>query len=153
MVGLAGTVARVISIERVITVDKPVETVFAYLSDLETINEWDPGTLSMVKLEGDGRIGTKYKNISSLGGRETELEYVVQQFEPDRLLQIRGENKTVIALGTLSLRPSAAGTEVTYRADVEFKGVTRLIEPLLRSQLKKLGDETMTSLHQTLQAL
>jgi carbon monoxide dehydrogenase subunit G len=146
-------VARVITIERVVTVDRPVETVFAYLSDFETTVEWEPGTLSTVKVSGDGGVGTKYANTSSLAGRETKLEYVVQQFEPAQLFQVRGENRSVNALGTLTLRPSGDGTEVTYRAEVEFKGVTRLLEPLLKPQLKKLADETEQGMHKALQNL
>ena len=108
------TVAGVITIERVVTVDKPVETVFAYLSDFETTTEWDPGTVSTVKVEGDGGPGTKYQNNSSFAGRETELEYVVQQLEAGQIFQLRGENKTVSALDTMTFRPADGG----HRGDV-----------------------------------
>jgi uncharacterized protein YndB with AHSA1/START domain len=143
----------VITIERVITVDRPVETVFGYLSDFETTTEWDPGTVRTVKLEGDGGPGTKYQNTSSFAGRETELEYVVQQLEPGRIFQLRGENKTVTALDTMTFRAAGRGTEVTYRAEFEFKGATRLAEPLLKGQFKKLGDEAEQGMHDALQKL
>ena len=146
--------ARVITIERVVTVEKSVESVFAYLSDFEKTTEWDPGTVSTVKLEGDGGPGTKYQNTSSFAGRETELEYVVQQREAGRVFQLRGENKTVSALDTMTFRATdGGGTEVTYRAEFEFRGVTRLIEPLFRSQFKKLGDEAEVGMREALQKL
>jgi uncharacterized protein YndB with AHSA1/START domain len=147
-------VAEVITIERVVTVEKSVESVFAYLSDFEKTTEWDPGTVSTVKLEGDGGPGTKYQNTSSFAGRETELEYVVQQREAGRVFQLRGENKTVSALDTMTFRVTdGGGTEVTYRAEFEFRGVTRLIEPLFRSQFKKLGDEAEVGMREALQKL
>ncbi|GAA1565184.1 SRPBCC family protein [Kribbella sancticallisti] len=142
-----------ITIERVVTVDKPVETVFAYLSDFETTTEWDPGTVSTVKVEGDGGPGTRYQNTSSFAGRETELEYVVQQRDAGRVFQLRGENKTVTALDTMTFRAADGGTEVTYRAEFEFKGVTRLIEPLFKGQFKKLGDEAEQGMREALQKL
>ncbi len=142
-----------ITIERVVTVSKPVETVFGYLSDFENTVEWDPGTVSTVKVDGDGGVGTKYKNTSSFAGRETELEYVVQQLEPSRIFQLRGENKTVTALDTMTFAETGEGTQVTYRAEFEFKGVTRLIESLFRGQFKKLGDEAETGLATALQKL
>nr|WP_275402609.1 SRPBCC family protein [Streptomyces sp. SID13031] len=151
---MTGSVASVITIERVVTVEKSVESVFAYLSDFETTTEWDPGTVSTVKVEGDGGPGTKYQNKSSFAGRETELEYVVQQREAGRVFQLRGENKTVSALDTMSFRSTDdGGTEVTYRAEFEFKGVTRLIEPLFKSQFKKLGDEAEEGIRTALQKL
>jgi uncharacterized protein YndB with AHSA1/START domain len=146
-------VTRVITIERVVTVEKSVESVFAYLSDFETTTEWDPGTLSTVKVEGDGGPGTKYRNKSSFAGRETELEYVVQQREAGRVFQLRGENKTVSALDTMTFRATDSGTEVTYRAEFEFKGVTRLIEPLFKTQFKKLGDEAEEGMRAALEKL
>jgi carbon monoxide dehydrogenase subunit G len=143
----------VITIERVVTVSKPVEDVFGYLSDFENTVEWDPGTVSTVKVDGDGGVGTKYKNTSSFAGRETELEYVVQQLEPGRIFQLRGENKMVTALDTMTFAETGDGTQVTYRAEFEFKGVTRLIESLFRGQFKKLGDEAETGLATALQKL
>ena len=145
--------AKVITIERVITVEKSVERVFGYLSDFETTTEWDPGTISTVKVEGDGGPGTKYQNTSSFAGRETELEYVVQQREAGKVFQLRGENKTVSALDTMTFREADGGTEVTYRAEFEFKGVTRLIEPLFKSQFKKLGDEAEQGMREALAKL
>ncbi|MEV8377614.1 SRPBCC family protein [Kribbella sp. NPDC056861] len=143
-----------ITIERVVTVAKPVERVFGYLSDFETTTEWDSGTVRTVKIEGDGGPGTRYQNTSSFAGRETELEYVVQQLEPDRLFQLRGENKTVTALDTMTFRSTeTGGTEVTYRAEFEFKGVTRLIEPLFKGQFKKLGDEAEVGMREALEKL
>jgi uncharacterized protein YndB with AHSA1/START domain len=141
----------VITIERVVTVRKPVEDVFGYLADFENTVEWDPGTVATVKVEGDG--GTKYKNTSSFAGRETELEYVVQQLEPGRIFQLRGENKTVTALDTMTFAETADGTQVTYRAEFEFKGVTRLIESLFRGQFRKLGDEAEAGLAAALDKL
>jgi uncharacterized protein YndB with AHSA1/START domain len=143
----------VITIERVITVDRPVEAVFGYLADFETTTEWDPGTVRTVRVTGDGGLGTKYRNTSSFAGRETELEYVVQQLEPGRIFQLRGENKTVTALDTMTFRAAGGGTEVTYRAEFEFKGVTRLAQPLLKGQFKKLGDEAEQGMHDALQKL
>ena len=142
-----------ITIERVVTVSKPVEIVFGYLSDFENTVEWDPGTVSTVKVDGDGGVGTKYKNTSSFAGRETELEYVVQQLEPGRIFQLRGENKTVTALDTMTFAETGEGTQVTYRAEFEFKGVTRLIESLFRGQFKKLGEEAEVGLAAALDKL
>lgn len=142
-----------ITIERVVTVDKPIESVYAYLSDFETTTEWDPGTVSTVRMTGDGGVGTKYRNTSSFAGRETDLEYVVQAVEPLRKVQLRGENQTVVALDTMTFRSTGVGTEVTYRAEFELKGVARLAGPVLKGQFKKLGDEAEEGMRTALQQL
>ena len=136
-----------------VVVDKPLSAVFTYLSDFETTVDWDPGTVTTERISGDGGPGTAYRNTSSFAGRETELEYVVQKLEHERLFQLRGENKTVVAMDTMTFSSADGRTAVTYRAEFTFKGVARLAEPLFRGRFAKLGDEAETGLREALQKL
>ena len=127
--------------------------VFAYLSDFTTTNEWDPGTVHTERVSGDGGVGTTYRNTSSFMGRETELTYEVVQHQPDSRFALRGENSSVVANDTMEIAPLGAGSKVTYTADFEFKGVGKLVAPLLKPALKKLGDEAETGLREALAKL
>src|SRR5690242_11102622 len=120
------------TIQRVLTVGRPVETVFGYLADFEHTNEWDPGTVRTTRLDGGGGVGTTYRNISRFNGRETELTYTVVEVSSPERLRFRGVNKTVTASDTITLRPVGPGeTELTYLAEFEFHGVARLAVPFL----------------------
>lgn len=130
-----------ITLERTVRTAAPRERVFAYLADFTTTTEWDPGSVSTTRESGDGGPGTTYHNVSRFAGRETELTYVTQQVRSPELLQLRGTNKTVTATDTMTLREVDGGTEVHYRADFEFNGIARFLEPLLRIPMKKLGDD------------
>jgi carbon monoxide dehydrogenase subunit G len=134
-----------VRLQRTVTVPKPLEEVFAYLSDFTTTTEWDPGTVKTVRTSGDGTFGTEYLNTSTFAGRETQLTYVVVDLVPNRHIALRGENKTVIAHDTMTFRKKGeAGdtcTEVTYTADFTFKGITRLVAPLMRPAFTRLGNE------------
>ncbi len=114
--------------------------VFAYLSDFSNAEQWDPGTLTCRRTQGDGGVGSVYQNTSRFLGRQTRLEYTVLALEPDRLIQLRGLNKTVTSTDTMELTRHGDGTEVTYTAEFEFSGVARYIAPLLGPALNKLGD-------------
>jgi carbon monoxide dehydrogenase subunit G len=127
--------------------------VFAYLSDFTNTNDWDPGTVRTELVSGDGGVGTTYHNVSSFMGRETELTYVVQTHQPDRLFALRGENETVTAHDSMEIAPMGAGSRVTYTADFAFKGVTKYLAPLLAPALKKLGDEAEKGLSEALAKL
>ena len=138
-------------IVRTITVSRGAEEVFAYLSDFTTTEEWDPGTVRTTRESGDGGVGTRYHNVSKFLGRETELTYVVEEAESPRRLRLRGENKTVVAHDTMTLEPTpSGGTELTYRAEFEFKGVAKLVAPLAATAFKKLGDEAEQGLREAL---
>ncbi len=125
---------------RTVTAMKPVDTVFAYLSDFTTTTEWDPSTVRTVRTAGDGGLGTKYLNTSTFAGRRTQLTYVVQDLVPNQRICLRGENSTVIAHDTMTFRAAGADTEVTYTADFSFKGIARLVAPLLRPAFTRLGN-------------
>ena len=137
-------------IERTVVVDVPLDRAFAFLADFTTTNEWDPGTVRTVRRDGDGSVGTTYENTSKFLGRETSLTYVVEELVPDALIKLRGENKTVISLDTMTFRRTDAGTEVTYTAEFTFKGAARLVAPLIKPALTRLGNEAESGLQSAL---
>jgi uncharacterized protein YndB with AHSA1/START domain len=138
-------------IVRTVTVDRPVAEVFAYLSDFTNTEEWDPGTVRTTRVSGVGEVGTTYHNVSRFLGRPTELTYVVTDSKPPRLLRLRGQNKTVVAHDTMSLvETPTGGTELTYRAEFEFKGLARVLAPLAAPAFRRLGDEAERGLRAAL---
>src|ERR1700749_1929136 len=140
-------------VQKTVVVDKPLEAVFGYLSDFTTTTEWDPGTVVTVNQHGDGGAGTTYLNTSTFLGRTTPLAYVAREFIPGERLRLRGENKTVIAVDTMTFRSVDAGTEVTYTAEFTFKGPSRLLTPLLRPAFERLGQQAQTGMRTALNQL
>ncbi len=64
-------------LQKTIVVGKPLDDVFAYLSDFTTTTEWDPGTETTVLQRGDGGVGTTYLNTSMFLGRKTLRKLMV----------------------------------------------------------------------------
>jgi carbon monoxide dehydrogenase subunit G len=126
---------------------------FAYLSDFTTTNEWDPGTVRTERVSGDGGVGTTYRNTSKFMGRETQLSYEVVTHQPNAVFALRGENSSVVANDTMDIVAQGTGSKVTYTADFQFKGLGKLIAPLLAPALKKLGDEAEKGLRDALAEL
>jgi NAD(P)-dependent dehydrogenase (short-subunit alcohol dehydrogenase family)/uncharacterized protein YndB with AHSA1/START domain len=140
-------------LQKTVIVDKPLAAVFNYLSDFTTTTEWDPGTVATVNHHGDGGVGTTYLNTSTFIGRKTQLTYIVREFTPGKRIRLRGENKTVIAVDTMTFRSIDAGTEVTYTAEFTFKGPSRLLAPLLRPAFERLGKQAQAGMRQALNQL
>ncbi len=139
-----------ISVKRTLVVNVPAAQIYAYLVDFENATEWDKGTVRCTRASGDGGVGTTYTNVSKFLGRETELTYVVTALEPDRLVALTGENKTVVSDDKITLTPSGTGTEVTYLAEFTFNGPAKYIGPLLKPALDKLGNDTQQTLREAL---
>ena len=170
-------------LERTVTVHKPLHEVFAYLSDFTTTTEWDPGTVTTVRTAGDGDVGTEYANTSTFAGRQTRLIYAVEDLVPNERIALRGENSTVIAHDIMTFRATTVdpagndiaegdasgggsagggsagsgsaipGTQVTYTADFTFKGLTKLIAPLMKPAFTKLGNEAEAGMAAALERL
>jgi uncharacterized protein YndB with AHSA1/START domain len=142
-----------ITVKRVVTVDKPVSRVADYLTDFTSTTEWDPGTVRTVRVSGDGGVGTRYENTSRFAGRETRVSYVVEELVPGRTIALRGENATMVAHDTMTFSGDERSTEVSYVAEFELKGLARFAEPLLRLPFKKLGDDAEKGLREALSRL
>lgn len=141
------------SVERSVTVDQPIEKVWAYLSDFRSTEEWDPPTVRTDRVSGDGGVGTEYHNVSSMLGSEQEVRYVVtEHVEPERL-QLAGDAGSIKLLDTITLVRAGAGTTVTYHAEFSPEGAAKLATPLLPAGLKVLADKVAASLEERLQQL
>ena len=123
---------------------------FEYFSDFTTTNEWDPNTVRTTKLSGEGGVGTKYSNVSKFNGRESSLVYEVIKFQPNSLIQLRGENKSIIAVDTMKIEPMASGCKFTYQAQFTFKGIARLAAPFLKGAFQKLAADAEIGLQKVL---
>jgi carbon monoxide dehydrogenase subunit G len=138
-------------VERTFHLDRPVEEVFAYLSDFTTTNEWDPGTVETERTSGDGGLGTTYRNTSQFLGRRVALTYTTITFQPPHRVQFRGRNGGAVTTDSMTFTPEDGGTQVHYRADFRFGPLlSRLAPLLLRRPLDRLADETVAEIHRVL---
>jgi len=143
----------VITVERTFDVARTPEVVVGYLKDFAHAEEWDPGTKSCVQVTpGPVAVGTRWRNVSELRGRETELSYQLTRLEHDRLTFV-GFNKTARSTDDITVRPSAAGSTVTYHAEILFHGLAKIAQPLLSREFERLGDLTRDQLTRTIAGL
>lgn len=144
-----------VSVQRVMSVSTPVETVIGYLTDFGHAEIWDPGKKSCVRSDDGGpvEVGSTWHTVSVFNGRETELTYRLGSRTPSRLTFV-GENSTVTATDDIRVELAGdGGTTVTYHADLTFKGLLKLAAPFLRREFERLGDEVERLLPPVLERL
>src|SRR6478672_1106043 len=98
------------SVHRTFTTTSAPDVVYAFLSDFANAEQWDPGTVECTRIDGDGGVGTTYRNVSSFLGRTTELVYVATELEPPTLVHFVGTNDQFTGHDKISMRASGAGT-------------------------------------------
>lgn len=142
-----------VAVERTFTVPKTPEAVVDYLKDFARTEEWDPGTVTCIRLdEGPVREGSTWRNVSTFKGRTTELTYRLTRLESSRLTFI-GENKTATTTDDLTFTGVEGGTSIAYRANIAFHGLAKLADPFLRGEFERLGDEVARQMPAVIGAL
>jgi carbon monoxide dehydrogenase subunit G len=144
----------VIDVQRTFVVNQPVDVVVNYLKDFANAVDWDPGTKSCTQeVPGPIQVGTTWHNISVLKGKETELTYRLAELSAEHILLV-GENKTATSRDDLTVKPTDAGSTITYHAQVEFHGIAKLVGTiLLKSEFDELGDKTAAQMTRAINAL
>lgn len=142
-----------ITMQRELSSEVAPDVAFAYLADFTTTEQWDPVTLRTVRVSGDGGVGTRYKNTSRFAGRVSTIDYVVTALRPERSIDLRGENSSVIVCDTITVTAQPSGCLIAYRVTFAFQGWLRWIEPLLRPAVTRLLDDGVRGLRGELRRL
>ncbi len=130
---------------------RPLDEVFAYLSDFSTTEEWDPGVVEAKRVNGAAvGQGTEFRLVAEFLGRKNELAYRIVEYDPPNAVTLLGENATVVSRDRITFKSTAAGTRVTYDADLALKGLLRIAGPLLALAFNRVGDRALAGLSRTL---
>lgn len=129
------------TVSRTFTVAAPLDRVREYLKDFSNAVHWDPGTVHCVRRDHRPLAeGAQWTNTSTFMGRTAVLEYTLAVLEPDRLV-FRGSNDKARSVDDISLEALGNTTQITYRAQITFRGALRLADPLLRKPFERLADD------------
>ena len=141
------------TVSRTFTVNKPVDAVVAYLADFANAEQWDPGTVTCVPVDGSPvHVGKTWKNTSKIAGITTEIDYMLKDLTDDRVLLV-GSNDTATSTDDISITPHPDGAEITYTSIVEFNGIAKLGSPVVRLVFEHLANETEDSIKKAVATL
>ena len=130
------------TVSRTFPVNPSPSAVIDYLKDFSNAVAWGPGTVSCTrKGEGPIVVGTKFHNVSKIAGVETELTYELTKLTGSTLV-FEGENDSATSVDTITVVPHGDGSEITYEAVIEAKGIGKLAEPLMKLVFERVGTKT-----------
>jgi len=128
------TVAR---IEASVTVKRPVDEVFAVLSDWTKSPTWISGMQSVTKTsDGPIGIGTTYEGLGKALGRKLEADFTVTELEPNRRYAIASTRPSPTTM-TFVFESVNGGTRVDRTMDSDPASFFKLAEPLLLPMMKR----------------
>lgn len=124
--------------QRTVTVQRPVDDVFAYLADGTNNRRWRDGVLEIERVSGDGGVGTTYRQVlKGPGGRRIEGDYRVTAYDQPHLLAFEVVAGPLRPVGRYELAPDVAGaTTLTFTLDAQPKGLMKLMGAVIAKQMQ-----------------
>ncbi|MGI8659114.1 MAG: SRPBCC family protein, partial [Candidatus Limnocylindria bacterium] len=116
---------------RIVIGAAPAE-VFAYISDLDRLAEWQTGVTEARRTsDGAMRVGATAQVTRELMGQRIAAPLTVTEFAPPNRLAVESEVSGVRALATLEVEPSGADSELTFAMEIRGSMLTSFMEPMI----------------------
>ena len=126
-----------VNVEIPVNIDRPVEEVYAYLSDVARIPEWNSMVDEVVPSDTPLHVGSTAQIKMRLLGRRIEATMEVMELEPNRRVVVKTgapisvtDTYTFEALGENRSR-------LTYHTVGDTKGFFKLADPIVARVVKK----------------
>jgi uncharacterized protein YndB with AHSA1/START domain len=106
-------------------IDRPPEDVFALLTDIGRLPEWQA---SAVKAEVEGPLGegTRIRETRRLFGREYRVVHEVAVLDPPHRFEVRSVEGPLPLTVSHTLEPSGGGTHLEVVGEAKPKGMMRI---------------------------
>jgi uncharacterized membrane protein len=141
-----------LKVESTTVISRPVEEVFALLSNLENYPKWSSAFLEVQKTsEGPIGVGTTWRAVQKAFGQRLESEVEVTEYEPNRMWTQKGRSPFPVQVQA-TFEGVDGGTRVNLRLEGEPGGFFRLAEPLLASMAKRNIEGDLANLKDLMEA-
>lgn len=120
------------SVTNSITIRRPIEDVFAVLTDVEKTGLWFPGNVKehWTSPPPHGVGSTRHAVVTTLG-RKTENDAVVTDYQPPHRAVMQGTSPNAPFVVTLTFAPDGEGTRVEVVSELGLHGPMRILAPLI----------------------
>jgi uncharacterized protein YndB with AHSA1/START domain len=113
-------------------INRPIEEVFAVLSNEENRSKWSSTTIEVKKTsEGPIGAGTTWRGVDRIFGRRMERDFVYTAYEPNRRITEKSTSGPVPFEVQFIYEPTTGGTWVIIIAEAQPSGLFKLAGPLL----------------------
>lgn len=131
---------------------KSAEEAFAYMADMRTFTDWDPGISKVTQVSGTGAGAGAVFDVAVKGvaGRDTVLRYETVEYDAPRTVLLRGRNSLFTSVDRVTVEPTATGSNVTYDAVLTMNGLLSPMNLALGLVFNKIGDRAAKGLRRVL---
>ena len=134
-------------LESIRIIDRPIDEVFARMTDIEGILEWSGGTVVDFRdvPVGPPTPGDTFIRVFNLSGQRVEAPTKVVAYEPPTRYAHRSE-KPFTVTNTFELEEVNGSTQVTIRSEAELTGTFAQMRDELLPRVQQQTDQTLDNL-------
>jgi uncharacterized membrane protein len=143
-----------IRVDLTVQVNRPVEEVFAYLTDPANLAEWQTNVVSVTK-ETDGPVasGTRFREVRrGPFGRTVAAIVEVSRYEESRRFDLRIVSGPLPIDGRNEFAAVDGATRIEFVAEGELRGALRLVAPVLGRLLRRQFENDYARLKEALES-
>jgi carbon monoxide dehydrogenase subunit G len=119
-----------------LTIARPVEEVFAFLTDARNHPRWDTTSVVMEPQEnGPWHQGLVFREVRRIP-RPTEVRSRIADFEANERFDMESLSGPSFR-GHWRFAPEGTGTRLRWSCEMEVSGLARLFEPLIQRQFRR----------------
>ena len=120
------------SITNTITINRPIEDVFAVLTDVEETGKWFPGDVEEHWTSpAPHGVGSTRHAVVTVFGRRTENDAVATVYQPPHRAVMEGTSPNAPFVVELTFARDGDGTDVEVMSEIRFRGAMRILGPLV----------------------
>src|SRR5512136_410485 len=111
---------KMITNEKIITIDRPIEEVFAYVGDAGNGPKWQKALVEVHRITaGPLGVGTQYSGVRKFMGRNVESLIQYTTYEPNKKVVFKSVSGSSPLEQTFLFESTAEGTRLTARLELQ----------------------------------
>jgi uncharacterized protein YndB with AHSA1/START domain len=141
-----------ITFEHDIVITRPPEAVFAFLTDVSRYPQWQTDLAEYRQTsEGPLAVGSTGIAVRNIMGQRDESGWQVTELSPNSAYTVKTSG-TMSGVLANTLQPTAGGTQVHVRVQMESKGLLRVAEPVMAGFVKRAFTDGYLKMKELLEA-
>jgi len=136
-----------------VSVYRPINRVFDFISAPENDSQWQYGTLASVKTgEGAGNVGATFRSDSNLMGYRTQSTYEITEYEPNKKYGFKSLSGPLQSFSLYTFNMAKGYTQVNFSLQANKINGIELNENILEKKIKKQFREYLAMLKNILES-
>ena len=141
------------TIKASVIVNRPVDEVFAYVTDVKTWPRWESGLLQAEQTsDGPINVGTTFRGTNQALGQRMEWTSEVTDYTPSKSWGQKIVSKGWSTEESLTFERFEGTTEFTLASELEMDGFFKLFAPFVARKMQKQIEKNLVKLKDILEA-